>query len=624
MVRFDARPSNAGVRRARSAAPDGVVRLDARLAELVRGESRTRLMLGELLELLARRNGHHELGFSSLGAYARERSGRSARWANESRLLAERVAKLPQLRAALSGGALGWCMAELVARHATPNTDAGLTELALGSTVREMRALLVGSGQMSAADVALWSDRVHSGDLERVTLGVTLGAADAWLWQWTRRFAEHAFGEHTTEGFVHALLSESFSSLSHVLPANDLEVFDRSEREADAQARWRQQLGAWREESEKRCEKNFTERGPGGESAAAVFELPGSLHALDARIGQLSRELGQREVELGRAARAFHEAEGWRRLGYASESQYVRERLGISPSSFKAKLALARRWCARVRGALGAGEIGYEAALLISRVATAETAEAWIERARARTAKHLEEDVRAAELSRDIGGRVTPPSEETLREIRRLESRVLSGDRDAVLEAQGQMSARLGAGAAGVRMDLRVARDTARFWRTLAGVMHKHLPRGTSFARLLCDTFWEAWRHLGERSEKYAHIYARDRYTCSSPVCSRHDVTPHHVRFRSHGGSDDDDNVIALCTWCHLEGVHGGRLAVTGTAGDLEWELGRRQPSRAFAVRRARVPAAARVARLAPVSARAARSGARRPERGPPRWCRQA
>ena len=276
MVRFDARPSNAGVRRARSAAPDGVVRLDARLAELVRGESRTRLMLGELLELLARRDGHHELGFSSLGAYARERSGRSARWANESRLLAERVAKLPQLRAALSGGALGWCMAELVARHATPNTDAGLTELALGSTVREMRALLVGSGQMSAADVALWSDRVHSGDLERVTLGVTLGAADAWLWQWTRRFAEHAFGEHTTEGFVHALLSESFSSLSHVLPANDLEVFDRSEREADAQARWRQQLGAWREESEKRCEKNFTERGPGGRAPRRSSSCPGA------------------------------------------------------------------------------------------------------------------------------------------------------------------------------------------------------------------------------------------------------------------------------------------------------------------------------------------------------------
>ena len=125
------------------APPAGVVRLDARLAELVRGESRARLMLGELLDLLAERGGHNELGFSSLGAYARERCGRSARWVRESRLLAQRMAKLPQLRAALSGGAIGWCMAELVARHATVETDAALTELALRSTVREMRARLV-------------------------------------------------------------------------------------------------------------------------------------------------------------------------------------------------------------------------------------------------------------------------------------------------------------------------------------------------------------------------------------------------------------------------------------------------------------------------------------------------
>ena len=569
--------SSAGVCPARAAPPDELVRLDSRLAELARGEGRTRLMLGELLELLAKRSGHHELGFSSLGAYARERCGRSARWAGESRLLAERVAKLPQLRAALSGGAIGWCMAELVARHATMETDSALTELALGSTVREMRARLV--PKVDSREVAPVEECSHESDHAEptVTLGTTLSAADAWLWQWTRRFAERAFGERTMEGVVHALLSESYSSLSHLLPESDLEVLDHAEREADAQTSWRQQLGAWREESERRCEKNFTERGPGGKRAASFFELPGSLRALDARIAELSRELGQREVELGRAARAFHEGEGWRKLGYASESQYVRERLGISPSSFKAKVALARRWCARVRGALGAGEIGYEAALLISRVATAETADAWVGRARARTVKHLGEEVRAAELSRDIGGRVTPPSEETVREIRQLESRVLSGDREAVLEAQGQMSARLGAGsgAASVRMDLRVAGDTARFWRALAGVMHKHLPRGTSFARFLCDTAWETWRHLTERSEKYAHIYARDRYTCSSPVCSRHDVTPHHVQFRSHGGSDEDDNVIALCTWCHLEGVHGGRLQVTGSACRLRWELGR-------------------------------------------------
>jgi hypothetical protein len=192
------RPTGVVASGARAAPPDEAVRLDARLAELVRGESRTRLVLGELLELLARRGGHHELGFSSLGAYARERCGRSARWANESRLLAERVAKLPQLRAALSGGAIGWCMAELVARQATAETDAELTKLATRSTVREMRARRVAKPGSSDLPVDVLSQsRVQPADVEMVTLGVTLSPADAWLWQWTRRFAEHALGERS-------------------------------------------------------------------------------------------------------------------------------------------------------------------------------------------------------------------------------------------------------------------------------------------------------------------------------------------------------------------------------------------------------------------------------------------
>ena len=119
-----------------------------------------------------------------------------------------------------------------------------------------------------------------------------------------------------------------------------------------------------------------------------------------------------------------------------------------------------------------------------------------------------------------------------------------------------------------------MARDTARFWRALAGVMRRHLPRDTSFVRFLCDTFWKAWRHLTVRSEKYAHIYARECFRCKSPVCSARKLTPHHLRFRSHGGSDDDENVAGLCLWCHLEGIHGGRLVVTGSAGNLEWTVG--------------------------------------------------
>jgi hypothetical protein len=75
----------------------------------------------------------------------------------------------------------------------------------------------------------------------------------------------------------------------------------------------------------------------------------------------------------------------------------------------------------------------------------------------------------------------------------------------------------------------------------------------------------------------WGQVYLRDRCRCSSPVCSRRDITPHHLQFRSAGGGDEDDNLASLCTWCHLYGVHGGRIRATGTAGNIRWELGVRE-----------------------------------------------
>jgi hypothetical protein len=59
-----------------------------------------------------------------------------------------------------------------------------------------------------------------------------------------------------------------------------------------------------------------------------------------------------------------------------------------------------------------------------------------------------------------------------------------------------------------------------------------------------------------------------------NPFCTRRDCTPHHVTFRAHGGDDSDDNLVTLCTWCHLEGVHRGRFTVTRENGVLVWRFG--------------------------------------------------
>ncbi|MCC6624004.1 MAG: hypothetical protein IT385_22290 [Deltaproteobacteria bacterium] len=60
----------------------------------------------------------------------------------EARGLARRLAGLPRLRAALRTGAVTWSMAQLLARHATPEDEAELVDAAHHATVRAMRRQL--------------------------------------------------------------------------------------------------------------------------------------------------------------------------------------------------------------------------------------------------------------------------------------------------------------------------------------------------------------------------------------------------------------------------------------------------------------------------------------------------
>ena len=139
----------------------------------------------------------------------------------------------------------------------------------------------------------------------------------------------------------------------------------------------------------------------------------------------------RRELELSRLVVQFHRADGWRRLGYASETQYARERLGMSRSSLVARRALAQRLeqLPRVAEALGAGQIGVEAAIQIVRVATSNTEAAWVERAQKRTIKHLREEVVAALTAVRLSGEAEcpPPLDAEMIAFHALEQAVVSG-----------------------------------------------------------------------------------------------------------------------------------------------------------------------------------------------------
>jgi len=318
------------------------------------------------------------------------------------------------------------------------------------------------------------------------------------------------------------------------------------------------------------------------------------------------------------------------RRAAANETQYARERLGMSRWSVRQRIGLVRRVGARsvLARALASGRVGFEAACLVSRVTPSpwcsdaqestpsqEVEVAWVERAEVRTYKHLREEVSAVQLLARLEGRsfsAGPPTEEELERVRSMERDAKSGD--AARAAAVEVEAEVPPVAAVVRMSvtlplqlarrlelavatqaaargrsaaqaqsartlgcttarLRVSEEVAVFFRQLeAAYACSGLP-GRFVPFLVSALFQSFGELLGDRG-RWEAIHERDGYQCSSPVCERQDVTLHHLTYRSHGGDDEAENLVSLCSFCHLDGEHGGRLRVRGNASEPTWWLG--------------------------------------------------
>ena len=68
-------------------------------------------------------------------------------------------------------------------------------------------------------------------------------------------------------------------------------------------------------------------------------------------------------------------------------------------------------------------------------------------------------------------------------------------------------------------------------------------------------------------------VFTRDGYQCVFPGCSaRKTLDPHHILYKSRGGSDDPSNIVSLCRIHHAL-IHKGTCSVTGRVGvDLKFE----------------------------------------------------
>ena len=559
------------------------------------------------------------------------------------------------MRRAVVSGRLSWSMASLIAKQATPEDERQWLAEAEGRTVREMRKKLKErhreeteaespAAESPAADVvavdALTAESPAAEAMapeELTVLCVTVDREDAWLFECARMIVRHVSGARSPDETVEALLAEGFSTFSRWLPPDA--ITEPGEDDASrAQRQWEAQLAQWREEAEEICEARIRGRGtdiggndePADADAADADErrYEGSTEQIDAELRRTADELATLDVVIGKLAERFWRSDGWRRLGYATESQYARERLGASLSTVKAKRALARRieQLPRLAQAVERHELGFEAARVVARVATAHTVEEWVGRARERTVRHLRDEADAAEMVSRLTEQsaIVPPNESLMAELEGIESAIASGAAfagETGAEADdGQMSAgapetsaeagdgqmfapaskaadgRMSAAGAGddegqmsapgrrrhrhralgrVTLRLRVRAETRASYRWLERLFIRHRPVQVPFFQFLCRALIETWKSSLGSDVAYASVYARDRYRCRSPVCSRTDVTPHHLKFRSAGGDDTEENLASLCVWCHLDGIHGGRLSAAPPASSIRWRIGR-------------------------------------------------
>ena len=556
-------------------------RLDAEAARLSRGAATLRLALGRVLLELARRGGQHELGFSSIEGYVLERVERGATWARESLALAKKLEALTEVRAAVEGGRIGWSMAKVVAKVASPDDEVAWLLLAERSTVREMQAL--GRAQR-AKSKGESGDESEKGRERFTTLSLTMNREELALFECARLVVKRVAGWESLHLVMEALVDEATSSLE--VPAGQRCTPLLEETAGDAQRAWVAQRAQWREESEIRCEPRVREHVPVAPLAEPeCVDFAGeSFEAIDAKLRALAHELATRDVTIGRLLNRFYAADGWRRLGYATSAQYVRERLGSCETSIKEKRKLARRMesMPALAKAVGEGELGYEAALLVCGVATRETEKEWTERAKRRTLKMLREEVNAAGmLARWFDMPQLPPSEETMQMIEEMESRVLSGeafeDGAAGAELWNPPAPARGQKSAGrVTLKIRVSADAARHYRWLEENYLRFRTTRQSFIGFLCTTMIETWKPALKQTTAWGEIFARDRYRCKNPVCGGTLLNPHHLKARGRGGSDDPSNMASPCLWCHIYGIHEGRLRALPPANNITWYIGRK------------------------------------------------
>jgi hypothetical protein len=494
--------------------------VDEAIVRVARGQGALDLGLGETLDELFTGDRLLRAGYSTERDYARERLGLPPRTMYDALALARACEGRPVLREAVAKGLVSPCKARAIARVVREN-ERGWTALAMTSTVRDLRASVRAAGKEPPEEFECESLKLRMSPAQQDRLDRALALADETLGGGSPRWQRY-------EALAQEWLAEHGDRVPEEGGPRGQERDPRPEPPGEAKplpACVAEHLAAIEEAEALVADKAPPTNDP---------------KALDARAVRFARARQGYDAAFGALALRVVQERAWAALGFKSVEEYCTERLGMSPGVFRQRVWLERRMFALppLREALRSGRLTYTKALLVAQDATSKNVLERIARAADTTWQQTERETTAREDRRNRAKgvrRLWAPKDV----MRTIEAAILSAQRGS----EGE---------------------------------DRPVDRGEALA-LVADHFHEVWsKHRGNRpSRARQKVLERNGGCCDVPGCSLPARHEHHIRYRSHGGTDDPWNKTRLCVPHHLRGIHHGYLTVEGRAGErLTWRFG--------------------------------------------------
>jgi hypothetical protein len=333
------------------------------------------------------------------------------------------------------------------------------------------------------------------------------------------------------------------------------------------------------------------------------------------RITELAAERAKHEREVCRWLLAAERLGVHLRAGYASLAEYSRRTLGLSGRQTEERLRVGRALVdlPRLDAALAAGQCCWTVVRELSRVAVADTEQAWVAWAKDKDARAIERAVSGrvpgdvpedradpARVKHRLSFEVRPETMALFRDLQarvqgdlgekvdddtllfELARRALAGPGDdgrasyqvAVMRCDACGLASIDAGGASEPVDASVAE--------MAECDGQHI--GEVVPSLPVNSPQVPSPHVGAptpvpihaKSTKRAtqsippairrQVMRRDRRRCAVPGCRNHTyLDVHHCDARSEGGGHDPERLLVLCG-SHHRAAHAGALCIEGSA----------------------------------------------------------